>query len=105
MITPTIGRVMWFHPGEFLNGMTQHSAHQAMTAHVCYVWNDNLVNLFVIDHAGVTWARTSVPIVQDGSPYTVGASPYAEWMPYQKKVAAGEIQPTLHAQSETAVNV
>lgn len=88
MITPTIGRVMWYRPGEFLNGLTQHSADQPMTAHVCYVWSDNMVNLLVIDHAGMTQARTSVPIVQEGGPYTAGPSPYAEWMPYQKGQAA-----------------
>jgi hypothetical protein len=27
--------------------------------------------------------NTSVPVVQDGSPYTVGDSPYVEWMPFQ----------------------
>ncbi|MCC6172091.1 MAG: hypothetical protein IT481_08685 [Gammaproteobacteria bacterium] len=88
MITPTVGRVMWYRPGEQLGALVQHDAAQPMVAHVCYVWNDNLVNLLVIDHAGVRHARTSVPVVQGGSPYTAGPSPYCEWMPYQKGQAA-----------------
>ena len=88
MIKPTVGRVMWYRPGDYLIGLVEHDPAQPMTAHVCYVWNDNMVNLLVIDHAGNTQVRTSVPIVQDGSPYTAGPSPYAEWMPFQKGQAA-----------------
>lgn len=89
MIKPTVGRVMWYRPGDNLQGgMTQHDPAQPMSAHVVFVWNDHMVNLLVIDHAGGIHARSSVPIVQDGSPWSAGPSPYAEWMPYQKGQAA-----------------
>ena len=88
MIRPTVGRVMWYHPGDYSDGIVQHDPAQPMAAHVCYVWGDHMVNLLVIDHSGGTHARTSVPIVQEGSPYSAGPLPYAEWMPYQKGQAA-----------------
>lgn len=87
-ITPTNGRIMWYHPGTFLGDIVQHDKSIGLTAIVCHVWSDHLVNLDVIDSNGNHHSRTSVPIVQDGSPYTVGPSPYAEWMPYQKGQAA-----------------
>lgn len=88
MIVPSIGRVMWYHPQNSIANMTQHDSKQPMIGHVCYVWNENMVNLLVIDHNGKRHERTSVPVVQDGSPYTVGDSPYVEWMPYQIGQAA-----------------
>jgi hypothetical protein len=90
MIKPTVGRVMWYHPGDYANDLdlVQYDKAQPMAAHVAYVWNDHMVNLLVIDHKGAAHQRKSVPIVQEGSPYTVGRSPYCEWMPYQKGQAA-----------------
>lgn len=54
-----------------------------MAALVTWVWGDHMVNLVVFDSNGNPMGRTSVPVVQEGSPYTVGDSPYVEWMPYQ----------------------
>lgn len=87
-IIPTVGRVVWYHPGNYTNGMTQYNAAQPMDAHIVYVWGDDMVNLLIVDHAGVTHERTSVPLVQEGSQYIAGPSPYCEWMPYQKGQAA-----------------
>lgn len=77
MIKPTIGRVMWYWP------VKEQRQEQPQACLVTWVWGDNMVNLVVFDSVGVPHSRTSVPIVQDGSPYTAGDSPYVEWMPYQ----------------------
>jgi len=77
MIKPTIGRVMWYWPEK------QFRDDQPWAAFVVKVWDDNMVNLTVCNHEGNVQPKTSVPVVQDGSPYTAGDSPYVEWMPYQ----------------------
>ncbi len=82
MIKPTVGRVMWYWPFKMEDG------GQPYAAIVTRVWGDNMVNLAVFDDGGVLQPKHSVPIVQDGSPYTAGASPYCEWMPYQLGQAA-----------------
>jgi len=94
MITPTVGRVLWFHPG--LHDKISRNPDQPLAAHVAYVWSDTVVNLMVIDHDGSTHQRTSVRLLQDGEPTLVGEE-CCEWMPYQKSVAKGETAPNLHA--------
>ena len=42
------------------------------------------------------FAMTSLRLVQEGDQFG-DWEPHAEWMPYQKSVAKGEIPPTLHA--------
>ena len=83
MIKPSIGSIMWYWPEKHLR------SDQPWPAIVSYVHSDNLVNVSVWNKDGHAQnGRTSVPVVQDGSPYTVGNSPYVEWMPYQKGQAA-----------------
>lgn len=77
MIKPSIGRVMWYWPEKESRG------DQPWAAIVTYVYGDHMVNLAVWDSMGNGKTKTSVPIVQDGSSYTVGDSAYVEWMPYQ----------------------
>lgn len=77
MIVPSIGRVMWYWPHK------DSRDDQPWAAIVVKVWDDNMVNLTVFDHDGYGKPKTSVPIVQDGSPHNIGDSPYVEWMPYQ----------------------
>lgn len=77
MIKPSIGRIMWYWP------MKEERRDQPMPAIVTYVWNDNMVNLAVFTSNGVPFATHSIPVVQEGSPYTVDDLPYVEWMPYQ----------------------
>ena len=99
MIVPTNGRVMWYHPmGQ--PEIVQHDVSKPLTAHVVHVWGDHMVNVVVLDSNGTAHPRTSVPIVQDGSPYTAGPSPYLEWMPYQKGQAAKH---DAEAKADTAV--
>jgi len=77
MIKPTVGRVMWYWP------VKESRGDQPLAAFVTYVHGDNMVNLCVFTPNGVPTSTTSVPVVQDGSPFTAGDSPYVGWMPYQ----------------------
>ncbi len=80
MIKPTIGRVVWYFPSDddIKQGMVIHESHSGpVDAHVVYVWSDTCVNLVVFDHQGNMFKRSSVAINVEG------ASPHAEWMPYQ----------------------
>lgn len=86
IITPTIGRRVWFRPSAEIiesSGMTVHDKSVPLDAGIVYVWNDRLVNLDVTDHAGAHLAITSVPLIHGDEP--AGPMPffYAEWMPYQ----------------------
>lgn len=92
MIKPTIGRVMWYWPE------VDDRGEQPLCALVTYVHDDNMVNLAVFNPDGSSGGAIRVPIVQEGSPHTVGESPYVEWMPYQKAVASGQQVPAVHAQ-------
>lgn len=77
MIKPTCGRIMWYWP------VKDQRDVNPWVAIVTHVWSDNLVNLCAFIPNGVPMAATSVRVVQDGSPYTAGDSPYVEWMSYQ----------------------
>lgn len=84
VITPTIGRKVWFHPNgaTLLNGATfADFGAQPLDATVAYVWGDRMVNLQVIDHAGTPHPVTSVPLRQPDDPAPVWF--YCEWMPFQ----------------------
>lgn len=85
MIPPTIGRVVWYIPSEHdldSIGRMRRLGDQPFDAHVVHVWSETCVNLVVFDHEGTMFKRTSVPINIEG------ASPRAEWMPYQQGQAA-----------------
>lgn len=78
MITPTVGRVVWyFTPGSSL----------PLAAHICHVFDDRTVNLMVISGIGEPFPAASVPLVQDDDTKPSG-SPWCEWMPYQRGQAA-----------------
>lgn len=85
MITPTIGRRVWFRPVTEIDLATLrlNDDKQACYAGVVYVWNDRMVNLDVTDHNGLHYAFRSVLLVQEGDPVPLGQS-YCEWMPYQQ---------------------
>ncbi len=94
MIRPSIGRVVLYNPSpEDPGGVAPGDGQQA--AIICYVFSDTLVNLVVFDPSGVPYARTAVYLLQEGNH---AFRPFAEWMPYQKAVAKGEIPPTLHVE-------
>lgn len=89
MIKPTIGRVVWYHPGPG-TGMSRDK-EQACASQIVFVHSDEVVNLAIWDHFGTHHARVNVPLVQDGDPVSEGE--YCEWMPYQKGQAAKEESP------------
>lgn len=73
MIKPTIGRVVWYHPD------APHT--QPWAALVCFVHNENTVNLTVFDDNGLGKSKLYVPLIQEGDAQPIGM--YCEWMPYQ----------------------
>lgn len=89
MIQPSNGRVVLFTPGADFRG-TWLDRMQPLTAQICHVFGDRMVNLLVTDSYGVQFPVTSVDLVQ--SPADLAAvqtsGRYAEWMPYQKGQAA-----------------
>lgn len=74
MISPTVGRIVWFY----------HSSSQKEpnAAIVAKVWSDRMVNLSVVNDDGTHKPVTSVNLVQeeDSTPET---GPFCTWMPYQ----------------------
>ena len=91
LITPTIGRVVWYWPSqhETDSGSLHYSDRsQPLPALVAYVHSDRLVNLGGFDQCGRPFHRTSVQLLQedDERPHT-SEGPFAEWRPFQKNAA------------------
>lgn len=92
VITPTIGRKVWFRP----NGVTVFGGksivvinqEQPLDATVVFVWGDRVVNLLVLDHEGNAHQINSVTLRQPGDVKPSFA--YCEWMPYQQAQAKKE---------------
>ncbi len=97
MITPTVGRVVYFRPGNGARSRMFVRDSTPLRADIVYVWNDRRVSLNVDDHEGKRHYFPDVILIQDGE-IPPGDGSYCEWMPYQKAVAKGEIKPALHAQ-------
>lgn len=83
MITPTVGRIVWFTPAR--NSYVMHR-DQPLAAIVAYVHSDHMINIAYWDANGMFNSATSVPLIQDNE--TKPADFYCEWMPYQKGQAA-----------------
>lgn len=91
LITPTIGRRIWYWPSDFDRGirdyatntsiMEAYDTRQPCDAGIVYVHSDRCVNLSVTDHNGKQHARTSVVLVQPCDPIPTGTA-YATWMDY-----------------------
>lgn len=84
VIPPTIGRVVWYTPSksDISGGATADPSPQKLKADVVYVWNDRLVNLFIVNTNGIPFARTSVQLAQEGDPFPTDGG-YCSWMPFQ----------------------
>jgi hypothetical protein len=84
MISPTVGRVVWYYP-------KNHQPDQPpLAALVARVWSDTCVNLAVFDGNGAPHRpgeMTSVLLVQEGAEVPSGGH-YCTWMPYQIGQAA-----------------
>lgn len=98
VITPTVGRKVWYWPsvtdkaGSF---PVQCVAGQPLDATVIAVWSDRMVNVLVTDICGKQFPVLSCDLLQPGeTPHTnadgqiVGR--YVEWMPYQQAQSAKE---------------
>jgi hypothetical protein len=101
IITPTIGRRVWYWPSEaeyqasasnrtmVEPAMLLNDRDQPCDAGICYVHTDGTINLTVADHTGAMHARRSVPLLQDDAARDPnGLIGCAAWMPYQKTQAS-----------------
>lgn len=81
MITPTIGRKVWYYDYTNLGAL---DPYQAFDASVIYVWGVNSVTLDVTDHHGNRHIKQAVALrdPQPGDCHGSG-SEFATWMPYQ----------------------
>lgn len=101
MISPTVGRKVWYRPSEQDKRSQAGTTTAAMAvngtepldATVVAVWGDRCVNLAIFDIYAHVHERRSVALKQEGDTIPEGAA-YAEWMPYQtaqaKKHTEGE---------------
>lgn len=86
MISPTVGRIVWYRPSR--DDTRMYSAGQPLAAIVVGVHHDRAVDLTVFTPTGAPIGRLRVPLLQDDDP--IPDTSYAEWMPYQKEKAATE---------------
>jgi hypothetical protein len=91
MIKPTIGRVVLVHRPYSIY------REQPEPALIAFVWSDSCINVGGFDANGTPFSATSVQLLQDDDTAPTDGRVYAEWMPYQKAVAAGEIPAVKHA--------
>lgn len=92
MITPTVGRVVWYYPAG------RSKDEQPCAATIAYVHDDNLINIGYWPSEGPPAWDKNVLLVQDENSYgNPDGGGWCCWMPYQKNVAAGKVDPVLHA--------
>lgn len=102
VITPTIGRRLWYIPSTqdrsgVYDSAIQASGSQPCDAGVVYVHGDRLVNLSITDHNGNVHKRTSVTLYQPGDNITHSDGGYAVWMDYQQQQAQPKPQASTTA--------
>lgn len=83
MITPTVGRVVWFY--RYLPSQGHKGPLAAMVAQV---HGDRLVNLMVVNADGTTRPYTNIQLMQQEDGLERPTLDYCEWMPYQVGQAA-----------------
>lgn len=99
-IEPTVGRVVLFRPGSN-DSLRKNLVHrEPLAAIIAAVHSSSVVNLAVFDVHGQPFGRVNVWLTQEGSAPVPEGESHCHWMPYQLKVASGEIQPVLHAAAE-----
>ena len=80
MIKPTVGRVVLYDPTKSDPGGVAPGG--PLAAIISWVWSDRMVNLMVIGSDGITFARTSVVLVQEDDKMPLPNSGYCEWPRY-----------------------
>lgn len=85
MIKPTVGRVVHYVPAPHEAALFGHGV---LTALVCHVHSDTMVNLAVFDANGGHHSRTSVYLEQEGGEPGGRHGSYCRWMQYQIGQAA-----------------
>lgn len=84
VITPSIGRQLWFwSSGAKRAAADSDSAVQPEAATVVYVWDDRTMNLTVLDAKGRARVVRSAQLVQPEDPWNESTGAHAQWMPYQ----------------------
>lgn len=95
MITPTVGRVVYFYVKESKYDFGHcFIAGKPHTALIVYVHSDKLINVTAFDTNGKQYPFTSVELVQDGGQSS--GEFWCEWMPFQK----GQAQKTEALEKE-----
>jgi len=79
VITPTVGRIVWYWPR--VNDGDPRS-EQPFAAIVAYVFDDRTISIAAFDHVGTVEAHNGIQLAQEGDPVPTHGD-YAEWMPYQ----------------------
>lgn len=109
LITPTIGRRVWYSPGALddigdATPMVQCDPEQPLDAGIVFVHHDRMVNLDVCDHVGNHHARTSVRLLQEDD-IPGDDEPHACWMPYQQgqAKAAADVGTTAAAPAASSL--
>lgn len=84
MITPTVGRVVWYY------GPGHREGDQPQLAIITYVWSDTCINiaLWTAEGCPVIPPPTSIQLVQDDAEKPSYGGHYCTWMPYQREMAA-----------------
>lgn len=103
MITPTIGRRVWYWPSAIDADQANNPQFlfhsdptQPLDAGIAYVHSDTMVNLSVADQIGINRSRVSVRLLQDDEVAEPGQA-YAQWMPYQVAQAEAKSPKTVAA--------
>lgn len=100
MISPTVGRIVWYHPAAEDGPHVRCDDDQPLAAIVVGVHDDHCINLTVFNRDGCTVPKTNVRLVQDEDEDKPGVTEeFACWMPYQKGQAAKteQVQAALDA--------
>lgn len=84
MITPTVGRKVWYHPARYDMWWPEWYT-QPWDATVIWVHSDTRVNVFVINPGGGTFVVTGCQLLQGEEECD---EEYCEWMPFQRGQAA-----------------